>query len=143
MVISYEYIRGLIEGEGSFTFSTNRSLKMKVPAFAISMHVRDEELLKMVKDRLNLHNKIYTYYYPAKGLNRGPQSTLIVREFGELKNTIIPLCYQKLKGNKGRQFQSWIDKIGADPWISARFKFLYKLHTSGFYLKDNQIKRFM
>jgi hypothetical protein len=127
--ITYEYIRGLIEGEGSFTFSTNYSIGRKIPAFELRMHVRDKEMIENIRDILKLKNNVYVYHYPAG--NRGPQAMLIVREFGSLKNVIIPLCYKKLKGNKGIQFSAWLEKIENDPMVPKLYKFLYKFHVWG------------
>jgi len=96
--------------------------------------MRDQELLKSVRDSLGLKNKIYTYHYQGRdGSKRGPIAILIVREFGPLKNIIVPLFYNKLIGNKGRQFESWLEQIGIDPEVPEKFKFIHKLHKSGFY----------
>mgnify|MGYP001577791813 CR=1 FL=1 len=142
--LSYEYIRGLIEGEGSFTFSTTpvklpngRILRKKYPAFAIGMHERDEKLLYMVKNTLGLKNRIYNYKdFHKDGYKRGRKVVLIVREFGQLKNIIIPFFYKRLKGNKGRQFEEWLEKIGTDPEVSESFKFIHKIYKAGFYDKN-------
>ena len=134
--LSNEYIRGLVEGEGTFTFSRGWGGK-KVPTFAIHMHSRDKKLLENVRDSLGLKNKVYEYYYPGKdGSNRGPKAILIVRELGSLKNIIIPLFYKKLKGNKGKQFEEWLEKIGTDQDVSDYFKFIYKIYKAGFYDKN-------
>jgi len=132
--ISYEYIRGLIEGEGCFSFSPNKASGTMVPSFTIRMHIRDKKLITMMRDKLNLKNKIYEYNYPGKdGYHRGPTITLIVREIGNLKNTIVPLCYKKLVGNKAVSFEKWIENIGSDPRVTNPYKFIYKLYQSGFY----------
>jgi hypothetical protein len=134
--ISYEYIRGLIEGEGTFTFSPNKKTGRITPTFAIRMHIRDKELIEKVKNKLKLKNKIYEYYYPRKdGSKRGPTATLIVREIGNLKNIIVPLCYRKLIGNKAISFENWIEKIGKEEKITKSYKFIYDLYKSGFYEK--------
>ena len=135
--LSYEYIRGLTEGEGTFTFSTSHKLRRKVPAFALRMHVRDKGLLEIVRDSMGLKNKIYEYDYKRNdGYKRGPQAILIVREFGQLKNIIVPFFYKRLKGNKGKQFNDWLEKIGADPEVPETFKFIYKIYKAGFYDKN-------
>lgn len=117
--LSYEYVRGLVDGEGCFTFCTNtrrmpdgRVVKYKVPTFSISMHERDEYLLELVRDTLKLKNKIYNYELKnmGDGWKRGGKTILIVREFESLKDMIIPLFYKKLRGNKGIQFAEWLGK---------------------------------
>jgi hypothetical protein len=61
--ISYDYIRGLVDGEGCFTFCSIKSngLKKQLPAFVISMSERDEKLIGLVKEKLKLRNRIYKY----------------------------------------------------------------------------------
>ena len=136
--MSYEYIRGLIDGEGCFTFCTvddnKKQEKLKIPTFALRMHVRDEELIRNVRNTLKLKDRVHVYHYPGKdGANRGPQAFIMVRSFGSLKNIIIPLFYKKLHGHKGVQFMAWLEKIGADPLVPESYRLLYRLHKSGFY----------
>lgn len=139
--LTHGYIRGLVEGEGTFTFDTRISagIKHKIPSFALSMHVRDEDLIKGVRDFLKIKNKVYVYHYPGKDryyLKRGPKAILIVREIGSLKNKILPLFYNQLVGNKAIQFDNWIEKIGADKSIPKNYKILYRLCKNGFYNKN-------
>ncbi len=147
--ISNEYIRGLTEGEGCFSFSSRpgvihwngKNLKPLIPAFIISMHVRDFELLTLMKEKLDLKNKIYVYKLPALVTNkkiykRGEKAMLIVREIGNLKNIIVPFFYGRLIGNKGRQFNEWLERIGSDPAVPESFKIVYQLHKSGYYIKN-------
>ncbi len=139
--ISFDYIRGLTEGEGSFTFSTigikdASGHKKKLPAFILSMSRRDYYLLEAVKRKLGLRNVVYSYLPRKKkgdSYNRQGMSVLIVRDFGQLKNIIVPFFYKRLAGNKGRQFREWLEKIGADPYVPDRYKFIYKLYKDGFY----------
>lgn len=148
--ISNEYIRGLTEGEGSFSFSSRpgiiywngKKLKPLIPAFVISMHVRDFELITLIKEKLGVKNKIYVYKLPAlvtnkKTYKRGEKAMLIVREIGNLKNIIVPFFYDRLIGNKGKQFNEWLERIGSDPAVPESFKIIYQLHKSGYY-KRNQ-----
>ena len=137
--ISYDYIRGLVEGEGCFTFS-KISKNRKIPSFAIGMSRRDKELLYLVKEKLKLRNKVYEYPPRIRkdGYKRGGMCMLVVRDFGQLKNIIIPVFYEKLRGNKAKQFEEWLEKIGSDPDVLESFRFLYKLHVNGFY-KNNAV----
>lgn len=142
--LSYEYIRGLIDGEGCFTFSTSTHksangivTKNKIPAFSISMHERDEELLNKVKRTLGLRNKIYNYRSSNSDHRiRGRKAYLIVRDFSQLKDIIVPLFYKSLKGHKGLQFEDWIKKIGTDPDVPKLFKLIHRMYRSGFYDKN-------
>ena len=143
--ISYEYIRGLVEGEGCFSFCTSPNIKngkrSRIPAFIISMHERDENLLRLVRDTLGLKNKVYNYKsFQKDGIKRGRKVVLIVREFKQLKDIIIPFLYKKLVGHKRKQFDEWLEKIGNDPQVPDRFKSLYRLYKWGIYDKLPKFK---
>jgi len=140
--LSYEYIRGLAEGEGCFTFYSGwkkpNGRKYKMPGFALAMNERDLELLKLVKDGLGLRNRIYfrgTGYIGKNGKSTGKVAVLVVREFDQLKDIIIPFFYKKLVGYKGVQFMDWLEKIGTNPDVSNRYKSLYRLYKWGMYDK--------
>jgi len=141
MILSYEYIRGLVEGEGCFTFCSigwRGESKKKIPAFVISMSVRDKDLLASVKETLGLRNIVYEYGPRRKsdGYDRSGMATIIVRDLGQLKNIIVPLFYKKLAGNKGKQFEDWISRIGDDPDVPSPYKLITRMHKFGFYDKN-------
>lgn len=139
--ISYEYIRGLSEGEGCFTFCSvgyRKGPKKKLPAFILSMSKRDEELIRNVRNTLNLKSTVYSYP-PRKykdGYRRHGMVILIVRRFGDIKNRIVPLFYRKLNGYKAKQFEEWIKKIETDPSVHEMYKLIPKLYKNGFYEKN-------
>ncbi len=141
--LPYDYIRGLVEGEGTFTFSTSpRKMsdgsikKVKVPAFALKMHERDEELLRSVRNSLGLDNRVYNHKTATKDKpNRGRQAMLIVREFPQIYTIIIPFFYKKLYGNKGKQFINWLEKMN-DSDTSDMTKFLYRQYKRGYFDKN-------
>ncbi len=143
MKLSNEYVRGLVDGEGCFTFTTTKSktkagiITRKIPAFSIAMNERDKELIEGVRDHLGIKNRVYLQSpYLGDGYNRGKRVMLIVREFPSLKNIIVPFFYKKLKGNKARQFENWIFKIGDDPAVPSSFKLISRLYTSGYWDKN-------
>src|SRR3989338_1204460 len=114
--ISDDYIRGLIDGEGCFTFCN-------VPVYRGK---------KKIKDQLGLRNKIYIYRQTTlktfnssgpKIYQSGRTATLIVRDLGQLKNIIVPFFYKKLIGHKGVQFIEWLENIGRDPLVHEDYKF--------------------
>ena len=113
--------------------------KVKIPAFAIAMHERDENLIKKVRDFLGLKNRVYNYKSSeSDGSKRGRKAILIVRDYNQLKEIIVPLCYRKFNGFKGRQFEEWMEEISSDPDVSQRFKFIHQLYKNGFY--DREIR---
>ena len=137
MKITPDYIRGLIETRGSFGFTSSGPYGNKTPAFQLKMSADNKKLLELIRNYLGLRNKIYEYRYPGKEKSkRGRQVFLVVRDFGELKDIIIPFFYKKLKGYKSQQFMEWLEKIGSDPGISDRFKSLYRLYKWGIYDND-------
>ncbi|MGC9598885.1 MAG: hypothetical protein ABSE18_00690 [Minisyncoccia bacterium] len=135
--LSYEFIRGLIVGEGCFTFcgAGIGPQKSKIPTFALAMSEVDSNLITLVRDRLTLKNKVYNYG-PRKSkdqYSRMGRAVLMVRDFGQLKNVIVPLCYKKLHGNKAKQFEEWMEKIGSEPYVQESYRFIYKIYKAGFY----------
>jgi len=101
------------------------------------MHERDAELLETVREHLNIGKKLYHFQpWRKDGHNRGGTARLMIRDFGTLKNVIIPLFYDKLVGNKAIQLEEWLEKIGNDPAVPESYRLLYRLHKSGYY-RDN------
>lgn len=94
---------------------------------------------------MGLRNKVYKFKSSLKdGYNRGDKAILIVREFTQLKNIIIPFFYSRLDGYKKDQFNEWIKKIGSDESVPIHFKKLYWIHKAGFYddyLKNKDITK--
>ena len=144
MTLSNDYIRGLVDGEGCFTFELSRFFlsdgtvsKRKIPSFRIQMHERDQLLLWSIKNALGLKNNIYKYGpYQKDGTKRGKQVVLAVRDLGQLKNIIIPLFYGRLIGHKRNQFFGWLEKMGADPDVPESYRLLYRLHMSGYFERE-------
>ncbi len=142
-ILSYESIRGLIAGEGCFSFCTvpvigQNGRRLKVPAFILQMSQQDKELVNAVKETMGLHNKVYEYepritkdLYRRQGM-----VTLIVRDFGQLKNIVVPFFYKKLPGFKAKQFENWLENIGNDPDVQENYRFIYKIYKAGFYDKN-------
>ena len=137
--LSKEYIIGLIEGQGSFKFTTWRQKERRIPTFELRMSIENEHLIELVRDAMGLPNKVYTYRYKEKDSSkRKPYVTLLVREIGELKNIIVPTFYNQLVGSKRREFDEWIDKIGSDPWVPESYRIIYRLHENGYYKKNTK-----
>lgn len=142
--LSYEYIRGLTDGEGCFTFypansknSNGEITKRKIPTFALRMHVRDKKLIDMVKETLGVKEKVHIFKaWKGDGYNRGDSAALIVRRLGDLKNIIVPFFYGKLKGFKGQQFVDWLEKIGNDHAVASSYRIIYRIYKSGYYDKN-------
>ncbi len=138
--LTYDYIRGLIDGEGCFTFHTASNgrgvsaRRVKIPAFVLIMHERDTPLIVAIKEFLDIDKGLYHYGpWRKDGYNRGGTIRLLVRDLGTLKNTIIPLFYNNLVGYKGEQFIAWLNKMGTDPDVSDQYKLLYRLYKHGYF----------
>ena len=52
--LTFEYIRGLIEGEGCFTLCKNKNGKRIIPSFSLGMAQQDEALVEMISKKLKL-----------------------------------------------------------------------------------------
>jgi len=142
--ITLDYVRGLVESKGCFTFCTAKSGRKiwKIPTFAIGMADGDGNLLSAVVNKLGLHNIVYIYKPRIRkdGYKRRGAAILMVRDLGQLKNIIVPLLYKRLVGNKGIQFENWIRKIDLDPDVPEGFSIISKLYKSGFYDKNNKFQ---
>ncbi|OGY57195.1 MAG: hypothetical protein A2Y84_00260 [Candidatus Colwellbacteria bacterium RBG_13_48_8] len=134
--LSKNYIIGLVESRGSFSFSTQNSRKRRVPSFRIKLHVQDLALIEAIKEALGLDNKIYVYSPKSRdGAKRHPYAMLIVRDVDGLKNKVIPFFYGNFRGRKAFQFNDWLERIGKDPWVSDEFKVIHRLYKSKYYKK--------
>ena len=134
MQITDDYIRGLTDGEGCFTCcnvptKSKTGNKLKIPTFLIAMHVRDRSLLVKVMDYLDLKGELYILKPSLKdGCKRGYSARFMVRNFGDLRDIIIPFFYKKLIGYKGIQFIEWLQKITSDSYVNPLFP-----HTRHFF----------
>lgn len=140
MAITADYIRGLIDGEGCFTLcktsENKKGIKYKIPTFLIQMHERDKNLIEQVKLYLGVKDRVYILNaYTKDGSNRGKTARLMVRDFGELRDIIIPFFYKKLIGYKENQLVDWLEKIGSDPEIHPDYKVLYNLYKKDYFDK--------
>ena len=135
--ITDEYLRGLIETEGCFTYCSvprrtkEGAKKASIPTFIFAMHERDRELVEVIKKYMGIDKKLYYYKSSSKdGYKRGGTVRLVVRDIGTIKNVIVPMFHEKLRGHKGRQFEAWIERMEKVP---DSFKLIPKLCKTGFY----------
>jgi len=102
--LSDDYILGLVDGEGCFSFSTSQTkivydkiIRTHVPSFCLRMHIRDFDLICAVRDYLGLKNTVYCFKACTKdGYSRGAQAAFVVRDFGALRDIVIPFFYKRL-----------------------------------------------
>lgn len=110
-LISEDYIRGLIEGEGHFGVDRRKNGE-RIPSFLITMHPRDKELLEAIRDYLGIKNPIYIYDYENRNYTSGKhRAMLIIRDMPTLKTKIVPFFKNKLLGFKGTQFEWWLEQF--------------------------------
>lgn len=142
--LSFDYIAGLVEGEGSFSFCTvqrwkqtvdGRVVRIRVPAFQIKMHERDQDLIRLMRKSLGLNDTVYNYPPPSinkfsKPYKVGGSLMLIVRNTASLKNVIIPCLYFRLHGYKKVQFFEWLEKMGHEE-ISNDSQYLHRFYKKG------------
>ena len=102
--ISFEYIRGLVEGEGCFTFCKSTRIRggikiiELIPTFALGMSKQDENLMHIISNKLGLKNNVLIFRkaYRKDGYNRQQTVRITVRHPKELRDIIIPLFNKKL-----------------------------------------------
>ena len=153
LILPLDYIAGLIEGEGSFSFcsipqwkclNNGCEVRVKIPAFQIRMHERDEDLIRALRNTLGLDNIVYNYPPTKtkrfiKPYKSGRLAVLIVRDTAALRN-IIPLFYKRLYGYKRKQFFEWLEKMG-NPEMSNDSQYLYRLFKKGVF--ENLSQKFI
>lgn len=143
-MLSYEYIRGIIDRDGCFTFCSappRRGMKApraRIPTFIIAMEEKDLNLLQKLKEALKVRGTIYKLggKVSSDGYKRTGMNSIMVRDFGQLKNIIVPLCHKKLHGYKASQFENWIEIMSCDDSVPKLYKLIPTLVHSGFYDKD-------
>ncbi len=143
--LSYDYIRGLVERDGCFSFSTIPTMvfrdgdfaKKKLPSFMLQMSGQNRSLIELVKETLGLKNRIYEYKRKSKKDNNNHSMVILnVRDFGQIKNIVVPFFYKKLRGDKAKQFEDWIYKIGNDPDVEEKYRLICKIYKEGFYERN-------
>src|SRR3989344_2576056 len=118
--LSYDFIAGLITGEGTFYWTKNKGTK-KTPAFALRMHIRDFDLLVNVRYSLGLKERVYEYIH-----NGRHYAFLFARSFDSLRK-VIDNIYPKLGGYKRLQFIEWFQKFN-DETLEARYITIYNIY---------------
>jgi hypothetical protein len=58
---------------------------------------------------------------------------LAIRDYEQISRIIVPFFYNKLKGNKARQFIEWIEEMGKNPDVSEGFKSIHRSYKLGKY----------
>ena len=101
-MLTPEYIRGLFEGEGTFS-NDRRGNGERIPCVTLKMHYRDKELIEGIRDYFELRNKVYEYTHGGRHY-----AMLIIRDIPTLKNTVVPFFKNQLLGHKGVQFEAWL-----------------------------------
>jgi hypothetical protein len=114
--INPKYLNTIIElfnQKGIFSFSTQGKYKYKVPYFCIKSKQSEVYYLKLVKRELGIKSKIYTYQESIgkDGYIRSGFCMLIVRNIGELKDSIVPFASKALTGDKLQKFRMWLTKM--------------------------------
>lgn len=136
MVLTTDYIKGILQSKGSFSFSN--LFGKKLPTFSIQVEKDKEKLIIDLKKFLIIKEPVY--YFKEKigndGYKRDPYCKLMVRSFGSLKNSIVPFCYKNLNGFRKEQFNHWIEIIGKDDLVPNNYKLLYRLCGSGYWDKN-------
>ena len=142
--MSNDYVRGLVDGEGCFTFHTitgkfvkvseGKIEKLRRPVFAIAMCWRDEPLLEYVREVMGLHENLYrSSGFPGPGReNAQNKVALYSRSTSELLHNTIPFFYKKLHGFKGWQFELWLEEMGRT-WMTSDSRYLHRKYKEGYF----------
>lgn len=94
------FLGGLICGEGCFSFYMNKKNNFPEFRFTITMHIRDTELLELLRDQIG-EGKIKIY----KGRPTMARYEILSHKSNVEK--IIPYFEPVLLGYKKKQFEQW------------------------------------
>jgi len=97
---SLDYIAGIISCHGNFGWIKKDSYKS--PFFQIKMQAKELPLLKMIKAKLELKEKIYKYNHQGR-----KYVMMTVHRKNVLHSTIIPSFEFRLFSSKHTQFEKW------------------------------------
>ena len=97
---SLDYIAGIISCHGNFSW-TKRG-KIQAPFFQIKMHHSELRLLKMIKTKLDLSEKIHQYNHQGR-----KYLLLTVHRKNTIHSVIIPALEFRLFGMKLGKFEKW------------------------------------
>lgn len=102
-LLTPEYIRGLFEGEGTFSVHGHRPDGERLPCVVLKMHYQDKALIEAIRDYFGLRNKVYEYTHQGRHF-----AMLAITDIPTLKNKIVPFFKNQLLGHKGVQFEAWL-----------------------------------
>ncbi len=111
---SLDFIAGLISTGATFMWVKQK--ESTVPVFQLKTHIRQRELLELIKAKLGLKETIYEYSYSSR-----QYLLLLVRRRSTIENTIIPTFDGRLFGAKRTQFEAWKTK-----YYEKKLEFAYK-----------------
>lgn len=122
------YITGLVDGEGSFTYSKNTNGKV-YPYFAIKLNIADLPLLEKVREFFGGMGTIYkspprTYRLNDSTYTSGAMANLKIFRKDELLKLVWHFLEYPLEGKKAAAFQVWKEivmlRVVNRPWDEAR-----------------------
>jgi len=101
---SLDYIAGIISGHGNFGWIKKN--KTDSPFFKIKMHASELPLLKLIRSKLGLSEKIYQYNHQGR-----KYILLTVHRKNTLHTVIIPALEFRLFGKKEKEFEKWKNRF--------------------------------
>jgi hypothetical protein len=110
---SLDYIAGIVSCHGNFGWTPRG--KNSSPFFQIKIHQSETDLLKLIKTKLGLKEKIYKYNH-----NGRKYSMIKIHRKQILEGVIIPTFNFRLFGKKQRQFEQW-QKQSYQFWLSKLY----------------------
>lgn len=137
---SLDYIAGIISCHGNFGW-IKKGLSGS-PFFQIKMQTKELHLLKMIKNKFELKEKIYKYNHQ----NRKYVMMTVYRK-NTLHSTIIPSLEFRLFGSKQAKFEKWknqfyklwLPKVYKWSWVNTRLYFNSFSVFTKFYLYQANI----
>jgi len=106
-MMSPDYVTGLIEAAGSFTYSRSRGQLSLY--FAVRLGAADEALLRDVRRFFGGHGRIYSVR-PASERSK-PASYYRVNRLAELRRIVAHFDHHPLRGSKRRSYEIWKEMV--------------------------------
>jgi hypothetical protein len=105
--ISPDYITGLVEAAGSFTYSRSRG-QLSV-YFAIRLGAKDVAVLRNVRRFFGGHGRIYSI--PPASKSSKPASYYRINRLAELRRIVAHFDRHPLRGSKRRSYEIWKEMV--------------------------------
>ena len=102
--LTEDHIAGIVSMHGSFLWVKQNS--GKIPVFQLKLHSKEANLLKQIKEKLGINEKIHSYSHSNRNY-----VILLIRKRWVIINKLIPVFDNRLCGSKKAVYDEWKNKV--------------------------------